>query len=118
LNRLIQQKNNLAGSLGLIPSQSVNQEELFGQLFGGETEASDERAKPISLSDAVKLSWDLFEALIAYLYEDESEQVILTPQGRDHGADVIVIGHRVHGNILVQVKTTGGAKLDSETAVR
>lgn len=118
LDRLIEQKNNLAGSLGLSPTQSVNQEELFEQLFGGEKEAVDDNAKPITLTDAVKLSWDLFEALIACLYEHEAEQVILTPKGRDHGADVLVIGHQAYGNILVQVKTTGSAKLDSENAVR
>ena len=118
LDRLIAQKNNLAGSLGLIPIQSVNQEELFEQLFGGEKNVGNDVAKPINLSDAVKLSWDMFEALIACLYENESEQVILTPRGRDHGADVLVIGHRERGNILVQVKTTGSSKLDSEIAVR
>lgn len=118
LNRLIEQKKNLAGSLGLIPTQSVSQDELFGQIFGGEKEEGQPKGVPITVADAVKLSWDLFEALIACLYECESEQVILTPKGRDHGADVLVIGHKTHGDILVQVKTTGSTKLDSEVAVR
>ena len=70
---------------------------------------------PAHLSE---LSWDLFEALIALLFEKESEQVILTSRGRDHGADVIILGHHDGSNRLIQVKTTRSRRLDSEQAVR
>lgn len=118
LDRLIEQKKNLVGSLGLIPTQSVSQDELFQQVFGGAGDRIGAESLPITVEEAMKLSWDHFEALIACLYEAQSEQVILTPRGRDHGADVVVIGYKTQGNILVQIKTTGSAKLDSELAVR
>jgi len=72
----------------------------------------------LTLEDACKLPWDLFEALVAEIFERESERVILTSRGRDHGADVVVVGHESGDNILVQVKATSARKLDSEQAVR
>lgn len=118
LHQLIDQKKRLAGSLGLIPTQAVGQEELFEKIFGGEDLGGDLAGRPISIDRAVKLSWDHFEALIACIYEPEADQVILTSRGRDHGADVLVLGHKVDGNILIQVKTTASSKLDSEAAIR
>jgi hypothetical protein len=118
LHRLIDQKKQLAGSIGLIPTQSVAQEELLSEILGNAVHGAQRTSAPIKIEDAVKLSWDHFEALIACLYERESDKVILTPRGRDHGADVLVLGHTKFGNILVQVKTTVSAKLDSEAAVR
>ncbi|QTN34160.1 restriction endonuclease [Akkermansiaceae bacterium] len=118
LHRLIDQKKQLAGSLGLIPTQAVGQEELFGEIFGNAEANGDHRSRPIGIADAVKLSWDHFEALIACLYERDAERVILTPRGRDHGADVLILGHKTEGNILIQVKTTAASKLDSEAAIR
>ena len=52
------------------------------------------------------------------IYEPEADRVILTPRGRDHGVDVVVIGHRANANMLIQVKTTTTGALDSEEAVR
>ncbi len=118
LNRLIEQKKQLAGSLGLIPIQSVGMDELVHDVLGGSARGDVEGPDIISLREATRLSWDLFEALIACIYEPDAERVILTPKGRDHGADVLVIGHGLHGNFLVQVKTTGSARLDSEEAIR
>lgn len=118
LNRLIDQKKNLAGSLGLIPTQPVSKDEIFREIFGEENAADAKEFSPLSVAEAARLSWELFEALIACLYEGEADQVILTPKGRDHGADVLILGHRKHGNILIQVKTTTAKKLDSEAAVR
>jgi hypothetical protein len=51
-------------------------------------------------------------------FEPEADRVILTPRGRDHGVDVVVIGHRANANMLIQVKTTTTGALDSEEAVR
>lgn len=118
LNRLIDQKKNLTGSLGLIPAQAVSKDELFHEIFGEKTEPVGKEFSALSVEEAARLSWDLFEALIACLYEKEADQVILTTKGRDHGADVLILGHRKHGNILIQVKTTTAKKLDSEAAVR
>ena len=56
--------------------------------------------------------------MIACIYEPEADRVILTPRGRDHGVDVVVIGHRTNTNILIQVKTTTTGALDSEEAIR
>lgn len=115
LNRLIDQKRNLAGSLGLMPTPSVTETELFDGILRGN--ALEQSPKFLTVEDARKLSWELFEALIACLYEGDAKRVILTPKGSDHGADVVVLGHREHGNILVQVKTTSKSTLDSGAAV-
>jgi len=118
LHRLIEQKKQLAGSLGLIPTQAVAQDELFSAIFGDQDLASMRHSVPLCISDALKLSWEHFEALIACVYEPDSDHVILTPRGRDHGADVLVLGNQELGNLLVQVKTTRSSKLDSEAAIR
>jgi hypothetical protein len=118
LDRLISQKKRLAGSLGLIPVQPVNMDELVESVIKGA--ASPESNTPVYLNaeSACLLSWDLFEALIAEIFDRESDRVILTSRGRDHGADVIAIGHEGSENVLIQVKTTKSAKLDSEEAIR
>jgi hypothetical protein len=118
LDRLISQKKRLAGSLGLIPVQPVNMDELVESVIKGA--ASPDANTPVYLTaeSACQLSWDLFEALIAEIFDRESDRVILTSRGRDHGADVIAIGHEGSENVLIQVKTTKSAKLDSEEAIR
>ena len=61
----------------------------------------------------------MFEALIAVLYERESEQVILTPHSADHGSDVVALGWGPRrDNVLIQCKFTKSDKLDSEEGVR
>ncbi len=120
LDKLIGRKRSLAGSLGLIPVAPVSVDELFSEVFDdGTPEGAPTKSARIGLDDALKLSWELFEALIAEIYGREANSVILTPKGRDGGADVIV---REFGpeskNILVQCKKTGRSILDSEHAVR
>ncbi|MBP6782163.1 MAG: restriction endonuclease [Verrucomicrobiales bacterium] len=120
LDKLIGNKRSLAGSLGLIPVAPVSADELFSEVFGdGAPEGAPTKATRISIDEALKLSWELFEALIAEIYGREANSVILTPKGRDGGADVIV---REFGpeskNILVQCKMTGRSILDSDHAVR
>ena len=117
LNKLIAQKRALAGALGLSPVTQVSNEDLFREVFETEDSSPASESRPITPAEAQKLSWELFEALIAEIYSREAEDVILTSRGRDHGADVIVRGHR-GANILVQCKSTQGAELDSELAVR
>jgi SNF2 family DNA or RNA helicase len=117
LDKLIAQKRALAGSLGLAPISQVSNDDLFGEVFGTSAAGPNQQAKPLSVVDAQKLSWEHFEALIAELYARDADEVILTPRGRDHGADVIILGHSGR-NVLVQCKTTQSSELDSELAVR
>jgi len=117
LHGLINRKRGLQGALGLVPSQSVTGSELFGEVLASKNTAS--HAQSLSLVDAVGLSWHLFEALIALLYERQATRVILTPGGGDHGCDVVVLGWgNSKQNLLIQCKSTAHKELDSEHAVR
>jgi superfamily II DNA or RNA helicase len=120
LDKLISRKRSLAGSLGLIPVAPVSADELFLEVFGDRApDAAPTKPTRIDLGEALKLSWDWFEALIAEIYGREADSVILTPKGRDGGADVIVLGFGPESkNILVQCKMTGRSILDSEHAIR
>ena len=119
LHKLITQKKNLAGSLGFLPTPSVSMGEMFKEVFGNtENSAPQKTSSKLTPKEAHSLSWEHFEALIACIYEPEADRVILTPRGRDHGVDVVVIGHRTNTNILIQVKTTTTGALDSEEAIR
>ncbi len=118
LDRLISQKKRLAGSLGLIPVQPVNMDELVDSVIKGAASLTLNRPVYLGVESACKLSWELFEALIAEIFNRESDRVILTSRGRDHGTDVVAIGHDGKENVLIQVKTTRSDKLDSEEAIR
>ncbi len=116
LDKLLAQKRSLQSALGLIPSESVSDTELVAEVFG-HTPAKEQL--PLTLEQALGLSWKLFEALICTLYEKEAEQTILTPHGADHGCDVVVRGWgTAKQNILIQCKTCVNDKLDSEEGVR
>jgi len=118
LHRLIERKRGLQGALGLVPSQQVSDAELIGQVFS--ISSSSEGDKTISFEEAIRLEWNLFEGLIALLYEREANSVILTPGGNDHGCDVVVqgLGGFADKNLLIQCKSTKHKELDSERAVR
>lgn len=119
LHKLITQKKKLAGSLGFLPTPSVSMGEMFAEVFGQSGEFKNKKNyKNLTAKEANSLSWEHFEALVALLYDSESERVILTPTSRDHGVDVVVINHRSLGNLLIQVKTTTTGVLDSEEAIR
>ena len=118
LDRLISQKKRLAGSLGLIPMQPVSMDELVDSVIKGAANQTPNAPVFLSAESASQLSWELFEALIAEIFDRESDRVILTSRGRDHGADVVAIGHFGNENVLIQVKTTKSDKLDSEEAIR
>jgi hypothetical protein len=118
LDQLISRKKNLAGSLGLIPVQSVSRDEVFEAVLKGVTFKSSSIPVFLDLEKACKLSWEHFEALVAVVFDRESDQVILTSRGRDHGADVVVMGYGGQTNILIQAKTTKSGSLDSEQAIR
>ncbi|MEY4568992.1 MAG: hypothetical protein RLZZ398_431 [Verrucomicrobiota bacterium] len=118
LDRLISQKKRLAGSLGLIPVLPVNMDELVDSVIKGAANQAPVEPVYLTSESACQLSWELFEALIAEIFDRESDRVILTSRGRDHGTDVVAIGHEGKENVLIQVKTTKSDKLDSEEAIR
>ncbi len=117
LHGLIQKKRGLQGALGLVPPQSVSDSELIREVFAAS--GCEKVSTPLDLEAALQLSWQLFEALIAVLYEKKSRRVILTTGGGDHGCDVVVLGFGPKKeNILIQCKMTSRDELDSEVAVR
>ena len=119
LHRLLEKKRAIQGALGLIPPDSVSGPELIAELFGQTNNTGKKLGAPISLEDALHLSWQMFEALIAVLYERDSERVILTPHSADHGSDVVALGWGPNReNVLIQCKFTKSDKLDSEEGVR
>ena len=118
LHGLLEKKRELQSALGLIPPESVSAPELLNEIFApGKPKLGKEEY--LDLKKALNLSWRLFEALIAAIYADDSERVLLTPGGSDHGCDVVVIGYgKERENILIQCKKTARSILDSRAAVR
>ena len=117
LHGLIEKKRGLQGALGLVPPQSVTDTELIGAVFTHYCSSSS--TAKLDLCAALRLPWRLYEALIALLYERDAKRVILTPGGRDHGCDVVVLGWgALNENVLIQCKSTSRDELDSEVAVR
>lgn len=120
LDKLLAKKRSLQSALGLIPPDSVTADELVASVLGTTNASSSKESSPtLTVQDAVKLSWNLFEALIAEIYARDSERTILTPRGSDHGCDVVVIKWGPQReNVLIQCKTTKNDELDSEEGVR
>ncbi len=117
LHVLIEKKRGLQSALGLVPPQSVTDSELIDKVLSSQRPSV--KAVPLDLTKALRLSWQLFEALIAVLYERDAQRVILTPSGSDHGCDVVVLGWgEERKNLLIQCKATSKEDLDSEVAVR
>jgi superfamily II DNA or RNA helicase len=117
LHGLIEKKRGLQNALGLVPPQSVTDSELIESVFAPHVEPVP--ATALNLAAVLSLSWRLFEALIAMLYERDAERVILTPGGSDRGCDVVVLGWGVRReNVLIQCKATSLKELNSEVAVR
>ena len=118
LHGLIEKKRELQGALGLVPPQSVTDSELIDQVLAPQHSPAA-TATALDLAAALRLSWRLFEALVAVLYERDAQRVILTPGGSDHGCDVVVLGWGAQReNVLIQCKATSHDELDSELAVR
>ena len=117
LHGLIEKKRGLQGALGLVPPQSVTGPEIIDSVLAPHN--SSATATALNLDAALRLSWRLFEALVAVLYERNAQRVILTPGGSDHGCDVVVLGWGAQSeNVLIQCKATSRDELDSEVAVR
>ena len=119
LKNLLEKKRALQGHLGLVPPEAVTGPEIIQEVFGETAHDSSKSDDILDLKAALNLSWRLFEALIAVLYEPEAERVILTPASSDHGCDVVVLGWgKQRENRLIQCKTTKSSELDSAAAVR
>jgi hypothetical protein len=117
LHGLIEKKRGLQGALGLVPPQSVTDSELIESVLA--PSAAAVFTPVVDLGAALRLSWRLFEALIAVLYERDAERVILTTGGSDRGCDVVVLGWgAARENLLIQCKATSLNELNSEVAVR
>lgn len=118
LYRLIDKKRRLQSALALLPPDAVTAPELMEELFSKSYD-QPEHIDIVNLSDALRFSWRLFEALIAVIYKKNADRVILTPGGSDHGCDVIVIGWgEERQNLLIQCKSTSQDQLNSEVAIR
>ena len=102
LDNLLSLKTALATNT-LFPSEQaeVRPEELFGNIFGIDTET---KFVPLSIKDIDKLNPNLFEAFVAALYAKQGFQVYLTPYSNDKGVDVVAL--KDGENYLFQAKQT------------
>lgn len=101
LDSLLERKRSLAGST-LFPTDQadVKVEELFGDVFGVESESS---VIKLTMNDVDNLHPLLFEAFVSSLYSKLGYEVFLTPNSNDKGVDVVAIGDNGE-NFLFQVK--------------
>jgi superfamily II DNA or RNA helicase len=117
LHGLIEKKRGLQNALGLVPPESVTDSELIESVLAPHIATAPSAA--LDLAAVLNLSWRLFEALVALLYERDAKRVILTPGGSDRGCDVVVLGWGARlENVLIQCKATTLKELNSEVAVR
>ena len=102
LDNLLNNNKALANST-LFPSEQaeVKPDELFGNIFGIETETKSEA---LTIQQIDKLNPNLFEAAIAALYKPQGFDVHLTPYSNDKGVDVVLLGEKE--SYLIQVKQT------------
>lgn len=102
LDNLLNNKKALASNT-LFPTEQaeVRPDELFGNIFGFETET---KAEALTMQQLDKLNPSLFEAAIAALYKQEGFDVHLTPYSNDKGVDVVLLGDQ--DSYLLQVKQT------------
>jgi SNF2 family DNA or RNA helicase/HJR/Mrr/RecB family endonuclease len=102
LDNLLNNKKALASNT-LFPTEQaeVRPDELFGNIFGFETET---KAEALTMQQIDKLNPNLFEAAIAALYKQQGFDVHLTPYSNDKGVDVVLLGDK--DSYLLQVKQT------------
>lgn len=102
LDTLLNNKKALASNT-LFPSEQaeITPDELFGNIFGSKTE---NKPKPLTLTDIDRLHPNLFEASIASLYKSQGFEVYLTPYSNDKGVDIVALKNGE--NYLIQAKQT------------
>ncbi len=104
LDKLLERKRALADA-SLFPTErvEVRPNDLYTSVFGRPT--IHHQSTPITLKDADTLTPYAFEALVAALWAKDGANILLTPAGRDRGADVVATYDDV--GTLIQVKQTG-----------
>ena len=119
LSELLDRKRALAEA-SLFPTErvEVRPDELYEFVFsvpGGQTQRA-----PLGMQEVDTLDPQLFEAFVAALWKRQGYDVVLTPNGRDRGADVAAFSES--GNVLLQVKqasrTVGSEAVQEITAAR
>lgn len=102
LDNLLNNKKALASNT-LFPTEQaeVRPDELFGNIFGFETET---KVEALTIQHIDKLNPNLFEAAIAALYKQQGFDVHLTPYSNDKGVDVVLLGNK--DSYLLQIKQT------------
>lgn len=111
LDRLLETKRGLAndmlnGSGDLRPGE-----------FGLDDVAPPDSAlesEPVTLSTALAMNWEYFEALATVLYAKRGFEAYRTPSSKDNGVDVVALPRDESKGKLVQTKSSGtdGALLD------
>jgi len=111
LDRLLETKRGLAndmlnGSGDLRPGE-----------FGLDDVAPPDSAlesEPVTLSTALAMNWEYFEALATVLYAKRGFEAYRTPSSKDNGVDVVALPRDESKGKLVQAKSSGtdGALLD------
>ena len=114
LDQLLSTKTALKDAV--ITPEEVDTQVLGNKLFGV-NQPTEGTSSHIYLPDDLKnLSWQKFEAFIAELLRRYYKgEVMLTQDGADKGADVVVKGIK---NVLVQVKHITDGRLNSEAPLR
>ena len=114
LDQLLNMKTALKDAV--ITPEEVDPHALGNRLFGANQPTGD-TSSHVYIPDALKnLSWQKFEAFIAELLSRHYKgEVMLTKDGADKGADVVVKGIK---NVLVQVKHVTDGRLNSEMPLR
>lgn len=95
LDRLLLSRSDLADNF-LVPigDESKLQTDIFSEIFRAKGDKKTETStpeSPITIGDLYRLSPFEFEALTAVLLHQKFDKILLTPRGRDGGADVVGI---------------------------
>ncbi len=113
LDRLLNKKTALKDAV--VTPEEVDPQMLGGGVFGGKS-STPIHSRAYLPEDLKQLSWGKFEAFVAELLAKHYKgDAMLTKEGADRGADIIVRGTK---NVLVQVKHIKNEKLGSESPFR
>ena len=114
LDQLLSKKTALKDAV--ITPEEVDPQVLGNKLFGDNQPTGDASSHVYNPDDLKNLSWQKFEAFIAELLRRHYKgEVMLTKDGADKGADMVVKGIK---NVLVQVKHVTDGRLNSEMPLR
>jgi len=111
LDRLLELKRELANDMLNGCGDIKPGEFSLDDVAPSDSPVSDER---VTLSAALAMNWEYFEALATVLYAKRGYETYRTPSTKDNGVDVVALPRSQVKGKLVQAKTSGndGAKLD------